>query len=116
MRSGSRAGYVVVSFDRRGFGASEGAVRQQMDPPLNIRDVRNATTYLLSVEGQEGSEADGGDRLARLRNRAPVRLAGLPRAAVGRAATAAAPAQTWAKGSMREHDSSSSSRCRPRHP
>jgi len=44
----ARAGYVVVSFDRRGFGASEGAVRQQMDPPQNIRDVRNATTYLLS--------------------------------------------------------------------
>ncbi|WP_423605274.1 alpha/beta hydrolase [Sphingomonas sp. MS122] len=46
----ARAGYVVVSFDRRGFGASEGPVRQQMDPPQNIRDVRNATTYLLSRE------------------------------------------------------------------
>jgi fermentation-respiration switch protein FrsA (DUF1100 family) len=44
----ARAGHLVVTFDRRGWGASEGRVRQQMNPPDNVRDIRNATTYLLS--------------------------------------------------------------------
>jgi uncharacterized protein len=44
----ARAGYLVLTFDRRGFGGSEGAVRQQINPPENIRDIRNATTWLLS--------------------------------------------------------------------
>ena len=42
----ARRGYVVVAFDRRGYGASEG-VPQQMDPPNDIRDIRNVTTFAL---------------------------------------------------------------------
>jgi pimeloyl-ACP methyl ester carboxylesterase len=41
-------GYEVLTFDRRGWGNSEGTVRQHMNPPDNVRDIRNATTYLLS--------------------------------------------------------------------
>jgi fermentation-respiration switch protein FrsA (DUF1100 family) len=44
----AKAGYLVLTFDRRGWGGSEGRVRQQMNPPDNVRDIRNATTYLLS--------------------------------------------------------------------
>lgn len=55
----ANAGYLVLGFDRRGFGASEGSVRQQMDPPLNIRDIRNATTYLLSRADVDATRAGG---------------------------------------------------------
>ncbi|MGH9211712.1 MAG: protein kinase domain-containing protein [Acidimicrobiales bacterium] len=34
----ARAGYVVFTFDRRGFGASEGTVRQHFNPPDLVRD------------------------------------------------------------------------------
>lgn len=44
----ARAGYTVLTFDRRGWGESEGTLRQHMNPPDNVRDIRNATTYLLS--------------------------------------------------------------------
>jgi fermentation-respiration switch protein FrsA (DUF1100 family) len=43
-----RAGYTVLTFDRRDWGESEGPVgHQHMNPPDNVRDIRNATTYLL---------------------------------------------------------------------
>jgi fermentation-respiration switch protein FrsA (DUF1100 family) len=44
----ANAGYTVLTFDRRGWGDSEGRVRQHMNPAENVRDIRNATTYLLS--------------------------------------------------------------------
>lgn len=45
----ARAGYTVVTFDRRDWGGSEGSTgHQHMNPPDNVRDIRNATTYLLS--------------------------------------------------------------------
>jgi fermentation-respiration switch protein FrsA (DUF1100 family) len=44
----ARSGYAVLTFDRRGWGDSEGRVRQHMNPPENVRDIRNATTYLLA--------------------------------------------------------------------
>jgi predicted alpha/beta hydrolase len=44
----AQAGHVVLTFDRRGWGDSEGRVRQHMNPPDNVRDIRNATTYLLT--------------------------------------------------------------------
>jgi fermentation-respiration switch protein FrsA (DUF1100 family) len=44
----ARAGHLVLTFDRRGFGESEGRLRQNIEPHEHIRDLRNATTYLLS--------------------------------------------------------------------
>lgn len=45
----ARAGYTVLTFDRRDWGGSEGRTgHQHMNPPDNVRDIRNATTYLLS--------------------------------------------------------------------
>ncbi len=39
-------GFVTMSFDYRGFGASDG-VRGVIDPEMEIRDIRNSVTYLL---------------------------------------------------------------------
>jgi len=44
----ARAGYRVLTYDRRGFGASDGRVRQHIDPAEHIADFRNAVTYLAS--------------------------------------------------------------------
>ena len=40
------AGYVVLAFDYRRFGASEGEPRNHLDPHDQQQDVRNATTWL----------------------------------------------------------------------
>lgn len=55
----ARAGYAVLTFDRRGWGDSEGRVRQHMDPPDNVRDIRNATTYLLTREEVDPARVAG---------------------------------------------------------
>nr|WP_165554258.1 alpha/beta hydrolase [Kribbella capetownensis] len=55
----ARAGYMVLTFDRRGFGESQGTVRQQMNPPDNVRDIRNATTYLLSRDDVDPERVAG---------------------------------------------------------
>ena len=44
----ARAGYRVLTYDRRGFGASDGRARQHIDPSDHIADFRNAVTYLSS--------------------------------------------------------------------
>jgi uncharacterized protein len=44
----ARTGYRVLTYDRRGFGASEGRVRQHIDPYEHTADFRNAVTYLSS--------------------------------------------------------------------
>src|SRR5262245_55381619 len=41
----ARAGYLVLTFDRRGFGGSDGRARQNIDPIDHMADLRNATTY-----------------------------------------------------------------------
>jgi uncharacterized protein len=55
----ARAGYVVLTFDRRSWGDSEGIVRQHMNPPDNVRDIRNATTYLLSRDDVDPERVAG---------------------------------------------------------
>jgi uncharacterized protein len=42
------AGFAVLLFDYRNFGASEGARRQHIDPNMQIEDYRNAISYLES--------------------------------------------------------------------
>lgn len=45
-----QGGYVTLAFDFRGFGESGGAVRNFEDPLLKIQDIRNAATYLESLD------------------------------------------------------------------
>lgn len=45
----ARAGYLVLTFDYRGFGESEGP-RWRLIPDEQVEDVRNALTYLASCE------------------------------------------------------------------
>jgi len=40
------AGFAVLLFDYRNFGASDGARRQHIDPTMQIEDYRNAISYL----------------------------------------------------------------------
>lgn len=40
------AGLAVLVFDNRGFGASDGTPRQEIDPWMQVRDYRHAITYL----------------------------------------------------------------------
>lgn len=55
----ARAGYTVLTFDRRGWGDSEGWVRQHMNPVDNVRDIRNATTYLLTRDDVDPAQVAG---------------------------------------------------------
>lgn len=41
----AEAGLNVVVYDHRNYGASDGAPRQETDPVLQCRDIRNAITY-----------------------------------------------------------------------
>jgi fermentation-respiration switch protein FrsA (DUF1100 family) len=43
------AGLNVLVFDNRGFGASDGEPRQEIDPWAQVRDYRDAITYLHTV-------------------------------------------------------------------
>ncbi|UUZ69723.1 alpha/beta hydrolase [Polaromonas sp. P2-4] len=44
----ARAGFAVVVFDHRGFGASGGEPRQEADPVLQARDYRHVVTWLCA--------------------------------------------------------------------
>ena len=61
------AGLSALVFDHRGFGASDGAVRQEADPLQQIRDYRDAITFAQTLPGTEpkrigvwGSSYSGG--------------------------------------------------------
>jgi len=43
------AGLNVLVYDNRGFGASDGEPRQEIDPWAQVRDYRHAITYLSTV-------------------------------------------------------------------
>jgi uncharacterized protein len=45
------AGHVVVAYDHRNFGDSDGEPRQELDPWRQVRDYRNAITYAQTLEG-----------------------------------------------------------------
>ena len=64
------AGLAVLVYDHRGFGASDGAVRQEIDPVAQIRDYRHALTYAATrpdVDAQRlgvwGTSYSGGHAL-----------------------------------------------------
>jgi fermentation-respiration switch protein FrsA (DUF1100 family) len=45
------AGHVVLAYDHRNFGESDGEPRQELDPLLQVRDYRNAITFVQTLEG-----------------------------------------------------------------
>src|SRR2546428_4979824 len=61
------AGLNVLVYDNRGFGASDGEPRQEIDPWAQVRDYRHAITYLNTLSevdreriGVWGSSYSGG--------------------------------------------------------
>lgn len=61
------AGFAVLIYDNRNFGASEGEPRQEVDPVLQIRDYRDAISFASTLEqvdpariGVWGSSYSGG--------------------------------------------------------
>lgn len=60
-------GFAVLIYDNRNFGDSEGEPRHEVDPVLQVRDLRDAITYALSLDvvdnekiGIWGSSYSGG--------------------------------------------------------
>ena len=49
------AGHVVVAYDHRNFGDSDGEPRQELDPWVQVRDYRNAITYAQTLDGVDPS-------------------------------------------------------------
>ncbi len=63
----SAAGLAALVFDNRGFGASDGEPRQEIDPVQQVRDLRHAVTYARTLPeldreriGVWGSSYSGG--------------------------------------------------------
>lgn len=44
----AEAGYTVLTFDNRNFGASEGEPRQHLDTYAQVEDLKNALSYMLT--------------------------------------------------------------------
>ena len=60
-------GFAVLVYDNRNFGASEGLPRQEADPQLQVRDYRDAITFVSNLDnidaariGVWGSSYSGG--------------------------------------------------------
>ena len=45
------AGHVVLAYDHRYFGDSDGEPRQELDPWVQVRDYRHAITFAQTLEG-----------------------------------------------------------------
>ena len=45
------AGLASIVYDHRNFGASDGDVRQEIDPILQMRDYRHAVTFAMTLPG-----------------------------------------------------------------
>lgn len=45
----AKAGYVVLAYDNRNFGDSDGEPRQELDPWQQVRDYRHAITFLQTL-------------------------------------------------------------------
>jgi len=47
----SAAGLAVLLYDHRGFGSSDGAIRQEIDPQQQVADLRDAITFVHTLPG-----------------------------------------------------------------
>ncbi len=47
-------GCVVLAYDHRNFGDSDGEPRQELDPWVQVRDYRHAITYAQTLDGVDG--------------------------------------------------------------
>jgi cephalosporin-C deacetylase-like acetyl esterase len=47
----SSAGLAVLLYDHRGFGSSDGAIRQEIDPQAQVADLRDAVTFAHTLPG-----------------------------------------------------------------
>lgn len=47
----ANAGHVVVAYDHRNFGDSDGEPRQELDPWVQVRDYRHAITFAQMLDG-----------------------------------------------------------------
>jgi len=46
----ARAGHVVLAYDHRNFGGSDGEPRQELDPWVQVRDYRHAITFAQTLD------------------------------------------------------------------
>jgi fermentation-respiration switch protein FrsA (DUF1100 family) len=49
------AGHVVLAYDHRNFGDSDGEPRQELDPWVQVRDYRHAITFAQTLEGVDAT-------------------------------------------------------------
>lgn len=52
----AEAGMAAVVFDNRNFGASDGHIRQEIDPWIQVSDYRDAITYAETLAETDGSK------------------------------------------------------------
>lgn len=52
-------GFIALTFDHRGFGQSEGKVRQVENPLAKVADIKNAVTYLLDLDAVDAARVFG---------------------------------------------------------
>ena len=50
----ARTGHVVLAYDHRNFGDSDGEPRQELDPWVQVRDYRHAITFAQTLDGVDG--------------------------------------------------------------
>jgi uncharacterized protein len=51
----AQAGHVVLAYDHRNFGDSDGEPRQELDPVLQVRDYRHAITFVQTLDGVDAN-------------------------------------------------------------
>ena len=53
-------GHVVVDYDHRNFGDSDGEPRQELDPWVQVRDYRHAITFAQTLDGVDPARSGRG--------------------------------------------------------
>ena len=53
------AGHIVLAYDHRNFGDSEGEPRHELDPWVQVRDYRHAITFAQTLDGVDADRIYG---------------------------------------------------------